>query len=203
MRLARHLTFSLRALVQANVCLPAWSVNTRRAPSRHCSDRCEVSVVIPLSTATHDIEYIPLPFFRTFDQSDMWDGVGKVTIGAAANISYQCCCSRPGRLLNWEQTHTIDASQACFLQHHRAPSFQVFATSPAGRGGARRLVSSSFLIHFFLFLTFDLSSLFFLFFSLSPFVSLSHRMCMSPLPYPVRRHGIALPTAVLTACVAT
>ena len=67
--------------------------------------------------------------------------------------------------------------------------FQVLATSPTGGGGHDRL----FLLLF----------AFIFFFSFSPwlflFVSLLHRLCMSWLSYLVWWHGIAWPTAVLTA----
>ena len=73
--------------------------------------------------------------------------------------------------------------------------FEVFTTSPArGGGGARQFVSA-----------FILSSLFLFSLRLFHFVSLLHRMRMSFLSYIiiVGGHGIALPTAVLTAYVAT
>ena len=74
----------------------------------------------------------------------------------------------------------------------------MFATSPAG-GGHDRL----FLLIFYFFIScfsVSLSIVFFVFvFSLfASFLSLFHRMGMSCLSYPVRWHGIALPTAVLT-----
>ena len=72
--------------------------------------------------------------------------------------------------------------------------------------GARHIVSSSFCFQFFF--SFDLSSLFLFSLLMFPFVSQFHKMCSLCLSYllPVLIvwwHGIALPTAVLTAYQAT
>ena len=59
MQLARHATrrtlHRASRLVQA---MSAWSVKSRRAPSRHCRD---ARVYGHMTTAMHDIEYTPLP----------------------------------------------------------------------------------------------------------------------------------------------
>ena len=82
---------------------------------------------------------------------------------------------------------------AYYIHTWQRSTFQVPAASPSVGGGGRRFVYRIFL---FLFLFRFVS--FVLVFSLFPFVSLSHRMCMSCLPYNIQydEHGIALPSVL-------